>query len=285
MSSDKKLSTFERQVIEFKGTEMPFTGEYNSKTEPGIYCCKRCDAELFLSTDKFQSQCGWPSFDGEIKNAIKRISDADGHRTEIVCSKCDGHLGHVFNGEGHTPKNIRHCVNSISMTFKPTPEIKKEVALFASGCFWGTEYHFAKAKGVLETKVGFAGGSVKNPTYEQVCGGKTGHLECVQVTYNPAHTNFELMTKLFFETHDFSQTDGQGPDIGSQYLSSIFYADEFQKNTGNFVISELKAKGFAVATTLQPMAQFYPAEDYHQKYYFKNDKTPYCHIYRKIFHV
>jgi peptide methionine sulfoxide reductase msrA/msrB len=278
-----KLSPQEEEVIIHKGTERPFTGEYVDNKQSGTYVCRQCEAALYRSADKFDSHCGWPSFDDEIAGAVKRIVDADGYRTEIVCANCGGHLGHVFEGEGFTEKNTRHCVNSISMKFIPNTKQKMEKAYFASGCFWGTEYHFMKAKGVVETTVGYMGGHVQSPTYKEVCSGTTGHIEVAEVEYDPTLTTFEELLKLYYETHDFEQVGGQGPDVGEQYQSVVFYVDEEQKSMVNKYIQILKEKGYKPATQLRKAPEFWAAEDYHQEYYDKKNGTPYCHIYRKIF--
>jgi peptide methionine sulfoxide reductase msrA/msrB len=278
-----QLTPEEQAVILHKATERPFSGEYVNTTAKGTYICRQCNAPLYRSEDKFKSDCGWPSFDDEIPGAVKRIPDADGQRTEIICANCGAHLGHVFTGEGFTPKNTRYCVNSISMKFIPDKKENKETAYFASGCFWGTQYHFMKAKGVIETTVGYMGGHTQHPTYQQVCTGLTGHAETTQVIFDNLKTTYDEMVKLFFETHDFTQVGGQGPDIGDQYRSVIFYNSESQKQIADKYIKILTDKGFKVVTKLQPATEFWKAEDYHQEYYEKKHGTPYCHIYRKIF--
>lgn len=277
------LTPEEQAVILHKGTERPFTGEYVDNKTTGTYICRQCDAPLYSSEDKFDSHCGWPSFDDEIKGAVTRNTDVDGRRTEIVCSNCGAHLGHVFTGEGFTNKNTRHCVNSISMKFIPTTKKLIEKAYFASGCFWGTEYHFMKAKGVLGTTVGYMGGHTDNPTYREVCTGQTGHAETTEVVFDTTKTSFDEMVKLFFETHDFTQVGGQGPDIGDQYRSVIFYTSVEQKQIAQKYIDILSKKGYKVATLLEKAPAFWSAEDYHQEYYEKKHGSPYCHIYRKIF--
>jgi peptide methionine sulfoxide reductase msrA/msrB len=276
-----KLTAEEERVIVHKGTEKPFSGKYNDYFEKGVYRCKRCGAELFRSTSKFKSECGWPSFDEEIKGAVKWQKDADGVRTEAICANCGAHLGHIFLGEEMTAKNVRYCINSISMNFVPEQQIEK--AIFASGCFWGTEYYFKQAPGVISTTVGYTGGHLDNPTYEQVCTGRTGHAEAVEVEYDSSKTSFEELAKLFFETHDFSQLNRQGPDVGTRYRSAIFYLNEQQREVAERLVGELKKKGYDVRTQIVPAGKFWPAEEYHQDYYEKAGSSPYCHIYKKIF--
>ncbi len=281
----KKLNDQEARVILHKGTEAPYTGKYDNFYEKGVYKCKRCGAKLYNSSDKFSSGCGWPSFDDEIEGAVKKVSDADGRRIEIVCTKCDGHLGHVFKGEQLTPKNTRHCVNSISMEFDPATKVNSKKAYFAGGCFWGVEYHFEKLNGVISADSGYMGGHTDNPTYKEICYTNTGHLEVVEITYDPKKVDFETLAKLFFEIHDPTQANGQGPDIGSQYLSAIFYNDDKEKEITKKLINLLEKKGLKIATKLIGAKEhpFYEAEDYHQDYYKKNNKQPYCHSYTKRF--
>lgn len=156
-------------------------------------------------------------------------------------------------------------------------------AYFSSGCFWGTEYWFEKAEGVLSAVSGYAGGHKIKPTYIEVCSGLTGHLETVKVEYDSSKITYEDLVKLFFETHNFTQKNGQGPDIGSQYLSAIFYQNEEEKSTAEKYVDMLKEQGYDVATSVREFKNFYEAEDYHQNYYEKKGSIPYCHFYTKIF--
>lgn len=159
---------------------------------------------------------------------------------------------------------------------------KIKSAYFASGCFWGTEYWFKKANGVLEVISGYTGGHKDNPTYKEVSTSFTGHLEAVCVKYLSEEITYDELIKLFFETHNYSQENGQGPDIGSQYLSAIFYETDDEKNTAEKHINILKNKGKNVATTLRKFTKFWIAESYHQNYYNKKGTPPSCHFYNKI---
>jgi len=279
------LTPEEAAVILDKGTEPAFTGKYTNFTGKGTYVCKQCNAPLYRSSDKFKSDCGWPSFDDEIPGAVRRIPDADGMRTEIECANCGAHLGHVFLGEGFTAKDTRHCVNSISLIFIPADPQKAatDTAIFAGGCFWGVEYYMHEAPGVISTEVGYIGGRGKKPTYEEVCSHTTGYAEAVRIIFDPKKTSFENVARLFFEIHDPTQLNRQGPDIGDQYRSAVFYMNMEQKSTAEKLVGILRNKGFDVATVIVPATKFWKAEEYHQQYYAKENGTPYCHAYVKRF--
>jgi len=275
-----ELTPLERHVIEDKGTEKPFSGRFVHHKESGTYTCKRCGASLFKSSAKFDSHSGWPSFDDAIPGAVKEVPDADGFRTEIVCANCGAHLGHVFTGEGFTAKNTRHCVNSVSLNFEPKEVNDKpqhESAIFAGGCFWGVQYHLDKAPGVISTTVGYIGGNTESPSYEDVCSHTTGHVEAVEVVFDNSKTSFEKLAKLFFEIHDPTQLNRQGPDVGEQYKSAIFYKNDNQKEVGEKLIKQLEKKGLNVVTELIPATTFWKAESYHQDYYERKKQEPYCH--------
>ena len=280
----RTLTPKEERIIVHKGTEPPFSGKYDKFKEQGTYVCKRCGAPLYRSTNKFDSGCGWPSFDNEIPGAVKRTPDPDGFRTEITCTRCGAHLGHVFEGEGFTSKDTRHCVNSLSLDFVPAvKEVKTDTAYFAGGCFWGTEYLFKTFAGVISTRVGYMGGRTPNPTYKDVCDGETGHAETVEVVFDPSKTSFEKLARFFFEIHDPTQRNRQGPDYGPQYRSAIFCADESQKQIAEKLIKMLNEKGYRVVTELARAGKFWEAEAYHQDYYEHTGKQPYCHFYQKRF--
>lgn len=271
-------------ILEDKNTELPFSGEYDNEGGRGTYLCRQCGLALFRSETKFHSGCGWPSFDNPVADHVSEQTDADGRRVEILCRRCYAHLGHVFHGEGFTPKNTRHCVNSLSLDFVADQTINDtEEAIFAAGCFWGVEYYFKQLPGVVKTEVGYIGGNKDHPSYEEICSGNTGHIEAIRVVYDPEKLNYKTLAQYFFEIHDPTQKNGQGPDIGEQYLSKIFYYDAEQKNIAESLITQLEKQHLFIATQLLPVTTFWRAEDYHQDYYEKTGKAPYCHRYVKRF--
>jgi len=156
-------------------------------------------------------------------------------------------------------------------------------AYYAGGCFWGVEHLFQSKAGVQSAVSGYMGGPVNNPTYQEVCTGMTGHLEVVEISYDPEQASFEELTKFFFEIHDPTQANGQGPDIGPQYLSAVFYSSDQERQVTQSLIDQLKENGYNVVTRVLPVETFWPAEDYHQDYYVKKNQQPYCHAYQKKF--
>lgn len=160
--------------------------------------------------------------------------------------------------------------------------MKTEKAYLAAGCFWGVEYYLKRLDGVVGTKVGYCGGEKDNPTYEEVCSRQTGHAEVVEVEFDPSEISYEDLIKYFFCIHDFTQEDGQGPDIGEQYRSEIFVVTTEQEEVAYEVIGKLNEMGNNVATEVTEFEKFWPAEGYHQDYYNKNGHIPYCHVYKDI---
>lgn len=160
---------------------------------------------------------------------------------------------------------------------------RTETAIFAGGCFWGVEYLMEKQPGVLSVVSGYIGGKVSHPTYEQVCSKATGHAEAVRIVFDSSKVSYETLAKLFFEIHDPTQLNRQGPDVGDQYRSEVFYTTPEQKVIAEKLIAQLKEKGFPVVTKVTPATTFWPAEIYHQDYYSRKGSTPYCHRYTKRF--
>jgi len=274
------LTAEQYRVLRQAGTERPFTGKYNNHQEAGTYACGACGSRLFASETKYDHGTGWPSFTAPVDKSLLELREDRSHgmvRTEVRCAACGSHLGHVFN-DGPPPTGEHYCINSIALDFLQSgqpEEMKKEgteTAVFAAGCFWGIEDKFSRMKGVMSTRVGYTGGRTKNPTYKKVCSDTTGHAESVEVVFDPKIVSYEDLLNAFFRFHDPTQINRQGPDVGTQYRSAIFYLNEVQKGAALTLIVKLDASGqydCPVATQVLPASEFYPAEDYHQKYYEK----------------
>ncbi len=272
------LTPAAQHILRDKGTERPGSGTYNEVVTQGSYLCRRCGLALFRADSQFSAGCGWPSFDNDIPHAVKQQPDGDGQRVEIRCHRCDGHLGHVFTGEQFTTKNTRYCVNSLALDFVADSTVTDtEEAILAGGCFWGVDYHLRRLPGVLKVEVGYTGGAVDYPTYDQVCQGNTGHYEAIRVIFDVAKIDYRTILQCFFEIHDPTQKTGQGPDLGQQYQSAVFYYNQAQYEQIVELIHVLNRNGYTVATHLLTAQPFWPAEAYHQNYYAKHNKLPYCH--------
>jgi len=266
------LTPEEKHILKNKGTEAPFTGEYNEHFEAGIFICRACENPLYESNTKFNSGCGWPSFDDEIEGAITRYEDSSGGRirTEICCSNCDGHLGHIFAGEQITEKDTRHCVNSLSIRFKPYSKFQK--ATFGAGCFWSVEKLFRATEGVYLASVGYMGGDIDRPTYNQVCSGTTNHAEVVDLYFDAEKVSYATLLNLFWKNHNPTTLNRQGLDSGTQYRSVVFYHNEHQQKEAEQSVGE-QQKNWKneIVTQVVPCSAFYRAEEYHQNYLNKNN--------------
>lgn len=280
----QQLTPEQFKVLRQKGTERPFSHDSKSP-ENGTYKCAACGLELFASDTKFDSGTGWPSFTQPIEGHIE--TETDGalgmKRTEVLCARCDGHLGHVFE-DGPNPTGLRYCMNGVALKFEeksaeaPMQEEKKQLqkATFGAGCFWGVEAAFRQIEGVQKTAVGYAGGTLDNPTYKDVCNGNTGHAEVVQVEYDPAQVSFAQLLEVFWEKHNPTTANRQGPDVGSQYRSAIFFHTPEQQVEAKASLESLDKSGqwkAPIVTEISAASKFYRAEDYHQQYLEKSGRT------------
>lgn len=294
----EKLSPLQYQVTQHDGTERPFDNEYWDNKREGIYVDVVTGEPLFSSIDKYDSGTGWPSFTKPIDQGALIEKDDNKFfmkRTEVRSKAGGSHLGHVFNDGPKEAGGMRFCMNSAALRFVAKENLEKEgygeylrlfekkqiapaknklqKAVFAGGCFWCVEHAFEEHKGVISAVSGYTGGKSANPTYEQVAGGGSGHVEAIEVTYDPAVISYEKLLEIFWTQIDPTDPEGQFVDRGTQYTTGIFYANDEQKRQAEKSLKDLEAsKKFnkKIVTLVAPLSTFYPAEEHHQDFYKKN---------------
>lgn len=280
----KTLTPEQIEVTQSAGTERAFCGGLLDQKKPGIYVSVVGGLPLFRSNAKFDSKSGWPSFfqPFDPDHIIEKRDVSHGMvRIEIQDARSGAHLGHVFD-DGPPPTGLRYCLNSAALAFIPDGEpvpaeslpVKSQIVYFAGGCFWGVEDIFQQIPGVMDAESGYQGGSKDNPTYEDVCSHSSGHAESVKVVFDPNRVAYADLLKVFFNNHDATQLNRQGPDIGDQYRSAIFTVTPEQKKEAEAYIKNLQStklySGAPIVTVVAMAPKFYPAEDYHQDYHKKH---------------
>lgn len=280
--------TFEEEaVIAFKATEPRFTGEYVETHDDGVYHCRRCGRPLYESQYKFNSGSGWPAFDRAIENAVTETPDADGFRTEITCTHCGGHLGHVFRGEGFTETSTRHCVNSISLKFLPSDptadeanleflETRCQFAYFAGGDFRALEYCSQLEHGVITAYSGFMGGTTENPSFAEVQVGNTGHAQTVRVEFDQSRTDYATLARRFMKLHDPTIELIDPPLGGSQFRSILFVVGDDQLQQATDLLAELTDDDRPLSTAIMDAGHFWLAPHTYQDFYSDLPVKPTC---------